>query len=135
MSLRDISLKAKEMGMDNLMVISERDGNPNGMEVYLEGELFASLKLTVDFSLPKGRMKKDQLCLRCEVDELEDIASKIFEIPHETSDESNCNRLWIKTNKRKSIPVMEFFDTDGELTGPRINIYEYKLQDEAYESP
>ena len=122
------------MRTNRVGVISEKDGNPNGMEVYDDGELFATLKLTVDFSLPKGRVKKDEICLRCEVGELEELASSIFEIPPETSDESNCNRLWIKTHRTKSTPVMEFFDVDGKPTGPRIHIYEFKLQDEADES-
>lgn len=132
MSLRDVSLKAKEMGMDNLMVIFEKDGNPNGMDVYLEGELFASLKLTVDFSLPRGRMKKDQLRLRCEVDQLENNISKIFQIPPEYSDESSLNRLWIRT--KKSIPVMEFIDSQGQTTGPRIYLRELKIVGEEDES-
>lgn len=135
MSLRDVFLKASEMGTNRVGVISEKDGNPNGMEVYEDRELFATLKITVDFSLPKGRVKKDEMCLRCEVGELEELASHIFEIPLETSDESNSNRLWIKTHRRKSTPVMEFFDRDGKPTGPRIHIYDCKLHDEADESP
>jgi U3 small nucleolar ribonucleoprotein protein IMP4 len=127
MSLRDVFLKTREMGMDRLAVISERDGNPNGMDIYIDGELFTSIKLTVDFSLPKGRIKKDQICLRCEVDELEDFIPKIFEIPLEDSVESDCNRLWIRTSKQKSTPVMEFFDAKAQPTGPRIYIYEWEL--------
>ncbi len=133
MSLRDVFLKANEMGAKRVMVISERDGNPNGMDIYVESELFASLKLTVDFSLPKGRIKKDQLCLYCEVDELEQLNSNVFKIPLE-SDESDSNRLWIRTHKQKSTPVMEFFDAKGQLTGPRIYIYECKYTGEVDES-
>lgn len=134
MSLRDVFLKASEMGTNRVAVISERDGNPNGMEIFRDGELYATLKLTVDFSLPKGRFKKDEICLRCEVDELRDIAGEIFQIPLEKSDESNSNCLWIKAHQRKKTPVMEFFDMRGQATGPRIYIYECKLIEEVDES-
>jgi U3 small nucleolar ribonucleoprotein protein IMP4 len=134
MSLRDVFLKANEMGLKRVGVISERDGNPNGMDIYVESELFASLKLTVDFSLPKGRIKKDQICLRCEVEEFEHLNSNVFEIPLESSDESNSNRLWIRTHEQKSTPVMEFFDAKGQLTGPRIYIHDFKFAGEVDES-
>jgi U3 small nucleolar ribonucleoprotein protein IMP4 len=142
MSLRDVFLKAKELGMNRVAVISEKDGNPNGMEVYKDGELYTTLKLTVDFSLPKGRMKKDKIRLRCEVDELEKPIREIFKIPLEDSDksdpewkDSDCNLAWIRSHKRKSTPVMEFHDVKGELTGPRIYIYQCKLQEEVDDSP
>ncbi len=133
MSLRDIFLMAIEMGANRVVVISEKDGNPNGMEVYGNGELLATLKLTVDLSLPRGRFKRDEICLRCEVDGIEDIVSSVLEIPPETSDESDCNRLWIKSHKRKSTPVMEFFDMEGKPSGPRIHIHQCKW-DEADEN-
>lgn len=132
MSLRDVFLKANQMGMDHLAVISERDGNPNRMDVYIRGELFASLKLSVDFSLPRGKVKKDQICLRCELEELKDIISKIFQIPHENSDESRNNLLWIRTKKSK--PIMEFTDDKGQFTGPRIYIHELELAGDNDES-
>ncbi|HHY00201.1 MAG TPA: Brix domain-containing protein [Methanothermobacter sp.] len=135
MSLRDVFLKASELGTNLVAVISEKNGNPNGMEIYEDGELFATLKLAVDLSLPQGRIQKDETSLRCEVDELEDLASKIFQIPLENSEKSNCNCLWIKTHQRKSTPMMEFFDGDGKPISPRIHIYECKLQDEANENP
>jgi len=135
MSLRDIFLKVKEMGMNGLMVISEQDGNPNGMDVYLEGELSASLKLTVDFSLPRGRIKKDEIRTRCEVEELKDFIPWIFGIPlEEPGEHSNCNLLWIRTRKQKSAPVMEFFNANGQPTGPRIYLQGWKLTGEENDS-
>lgn len=133
MSLRDVFLKAKEMEVGKVAVISESDGNPNGMDFYHDGELFISLQLTVDFSLPKGRMNKDNLCIRCEVDELKDISTEIFPIPLEDSSDnsqvknSDCNLLLIRTSKQKSRPLLEFFDGKGQATGPRIYIQEWKL--------
>ncbi|MCC7550033.1 MAG: Brix domain-containing protein [Methanobacterium sp.] len=135
MSLRDIFLKVKEMGMDGLMVISEQDGNPNGMNVYLEGELFASLKLTVDLALPKSRIKKDEIRIRCEIDKLKDFIPRVFRIPLEESGEDlEGNLLWIRTRKQKSAPVMEFFDINGQPTGPRIYLQGWKLTGEENDS-
>lgn len=133
--------------MGRVMVISERDGNPKGMDIYMDGELFASIELTVDFSLPKGRMKKNETCLRSEVEELKELICQIFDIPleREGSDypkqkskylepKSDCNLLWIRPHQRKSIPVMEFFDANGQPTGPRVYLYQWKLSEEADES-
>ncbi len=126
MSLRDVFLKAKEMEADRVVVVSERDGNPNGMEIYQDGELFISLQLTVDFSLPKGRMKKDNLCIRCEVDELKDISPEIFAIPLEEPPKySDENLILIRTSKSR--PLIEFFDGKGLATGPRIYIQGWKM--------
>lgn len=142
MSLRDVFLKANQLGMSRVMVISEKDGNPNGMDVYVDGELFATMKFTVDFSLPKGRMNKDAISLRCEVKKLKHVTQEIFDIPPENSHESDynkehksdCNLLWIRTHKRKSTPVMEFFDAHGQPTGPRIYIIESEFAGEVDES-
>ncbi|NYB53023.1 MAG: Brix domain-containing protein [Methanobacteriaceae archaeon] len=150
MSLRDVFLKAGEMGTNQVAVVSERDGNPNGMEVYRDGELFATLKISVDFSPSKGRIVKDDLRLRCQVDELEKIISRIFGIPLEESRsdyyeklsfkqkqklkyrevKSDCNLLIIRTHQKKSTPVMEFFDASGKPCGPRIYLHQCKLEDE-----
>jgi U3 small nucleolar ribonucleoprotein protein IMP4 len=128
MSLRDVFLKAKEMGKDRVAVVSERDGNPNGIEIYDHGELFISLQLTVDFSLPKGRMNKDKIRLRCEVDELTTLAPEIFAIPLEDSeDQSDQNLVLIRSSVKKSIPMLEFFDKNGQATGPRIYLQGWKL--------
>ena len=126
MSLRDVFLKAKEMELDWVALVSERDGNPNGMEIYQDGELFMSLQLTVDFSLPKGRMKKDKLHIRCEVDELTDLFPEIFEIPLEEPQEySDENLILIRTSKSR--PLIEFFDGKGLATGPRIYLQGWKM--------
>jgi len=126
MSLRDVFLKANEMEEDRVAVVSERDGNPNGMKLYQDGELFISLQLTVDFSLPKGRMKKDNLHIRCEVDELKDISPEIFEIPlEEPGENSDENLILIRTSKSR--PLIEFFDGKGLATGPRIYLQGWKM--------
>lgn len=126
MSLRDVFLKAKEMEADMVVVVSERDGNPNLMDFYHNGEFFISLLITVDFSFPKGRMKKDNLHIRCEVDELRDIFPEIFAIPLEEPQEySDENLILIRTSKSR--PLIEFFDGKGLATGPRIYLQGWKM--------
>jgi U3 small nucleolar ribonucleoprotein protein IMP4 len=128
MSLRDVFLRAKEMEKDRVAVVSERDGNPNGIEIYHHGELFISLQLTVDFSLPKGRMNKDKIHLRCELDELTTLAPDILAIPLEDpGEQSDQNLVLIRSSVKKSIPVLEFFDKNGQATGPRIYLQGWKL--------
>jgi U3 small nucleolar ribonucleoprotein protein IMP4 len=133
MSLRDVFLKAKGMEADWVLVVTERDGNPSGMEVYQDGELFTSLQLTADLDGSRGKkervkMKKDKLHLRCEVDELTDLVHKIFSIPLEDPrNPSDSNLLRISFNKQKSRPLLEFFDDNAQVTGPRIYLQEWKL--------
>ncbi len=121
------------METDRVVVVFERNGNPNRMDFYQDGELYISLLITVDFSLPKGRMEKDNLCIRCEVDELKDLSTEIFAIPLEDSitdlqgKNSDCNLLLIRTSKQISRPLLEFFDGKGQATGPRIYLQEWKL--------
>lgn len=130
MSLRDVFIKAKEFGFRDVAVLSERNGNPNGMEVYRDGEFFLSLELTVDLSPPKGRMKKSKLALRCDSEDFKDLAASIFGLSPETdySKTPQNNLLWIKkAEDKKSKALMEFYDASGKITSPRVYIKDWKL--------
>jgi U3 small nucleolar ribonucleoprotein protein IMP4 len=127
MSLRNVFLKAKEMDKVQVAVVSERDGNPNGIEFYQDEKPFMHLQLTVDFSPPQGRVNKDKIHLRCEVDELTPLVTKIFNLPlEEPGKQSDENLALLRSSAKKSIPVMEFFDKNGQATGPRIYLQEWQ---------
>jgi len=132
MNLREIFLMAKEMEFDRVAVISETKGNPSAMEIYLEGKPLTSLYLTSDISLPKGRMNKNQILLRCDLEEFKDLAMTIFDMPLETKGKSYKklpqNLLWIKrAENRKSKVLMEFYDSNSQLTSPRIYLNNWKV--------
>jgi len=121
MSVREVFLKAKEMGFDRVAIISERDGNPSGLDIYLEDELIFSTKITVDLSAPKGRMKKDQTFIRCDLEDFKKLAVFIFAVPMENPQaKTEDNLIWIKDTQKQYQGIVEFYDTKGLIIGPRI---------------
>jgi U3 small nucleolar ribonucleoprotein protein IMP4 len=128
MNIREVFLKAKEMGYQRVAIISEKNGNPSVIDVYRESEPLISLKVTVDLSLPRGRMKKDQNRLRCDRDDLKHQAGVLFGIPEEnTQDRSESNLIWIKNEKNGDRAVFEFYDRDAKPISPRIYLQDWKL--------
>jgi U3 small nucleolar ribonucleoprotein protein IMP4 len=125
MSLREVFLKAKEMEFDRIAIISERDGNPNGLDIYLERELIFSTKITVDLSAPSGMIKKNQTVLRCDLEDFKNLAISIFAVPMENPQaKTGANLIWIKSTQKKYQGIVEFYDSKGLLNGPRIFLYE-----------
>ena len=121
MSIREVFLKAKEMEFDRIVFISESDGNPSGLDIYLENELLLSKKITVDLSAPRGMMKRDQTVLKCDLEDFKGIASSIFDVPMENPQaKTTHNLIWIKGTQKQNQGVIEFYDTKGLLNGPRI---------------
>jgi U3 small nucleolar ribonucleoprotein protein IMP4 len=121
MSIRDVFLKAKEMECDRIVVISERDGNPSGLDIYLKDELILSKKITVDLSAPRGRMNKEQTVLRCDFESFKNLAVSIFDVPMENPQaKTKHNLIWIKGTQKKYQGNIEFYDSKGLLNGPRI---------------
>jgi U3 small nucleolar ribonucleoprotein protein IMP4 len=125
MSVREVFLKAKKLKFDRIAIISERDGNPSGLDIYLDGELIFSTKITVDLSAPSGRIKKDQTVLRCDLEDFKNLAVSIFAVPMENSQTKTENNLiWIKGTQKKYQGIVEFYDSKGLLNGPRIFLYD-----------
>jgi U3 small nucleolar ribonucleoprotein protein IMP4 len=121
MNIHEVFLKTKIMGFDRVAIISEKNGNPSGLDIYLEGELIISKKITVDLSAPKGRMKKDQTVLRCDLEDFKNRAVSIFAVPLESSNaKTEYNLIWIKGNQKQYQGIVEFYDSKGNINGPRI---------------
>jgi len=124
MSIRKVFLKAKEMEFDRVVIISERDGNPGGLDIYLENKLILSKNITVDLSAPNGNMKKDQTVLRCDFEAFKNMAVSIFDVPMENPQEkTKKNLIWIK-DIQKYQGIIEFYDSKGLLNGPRIFLHQ-----------
>ena len=139
MSIRDVILKAKALGHLKIAVISEMKGNPSRMDFYdSEGEIILSFAITVSNSIASGRIQKKKLHLRWELNKKTDIKDKIIsllEIPEDKADlfkkpdlqkegepKKNSNLLLVKKDEKGSKVVVEFFDRQGQITGPRIYI-------------
>jgi len=121
MNIHEVFLKSKIMEFGRVAIISEKDGNPSGLDIYLEDELIISIKITVDLSAPRGRMKKDQTVLRCDLEDFKNRAVSIFAVPLENPHEkTEDNLIWIKGSQKQYQGIVEFYDSKGILNGPRI---------------
>lgn len=139
MSIRDVLLKSKVLGYTKTAVISEIKGNPSRMDFYdSEGDIILSFDITVSNPIASGRIQKKRLHLKWDLDKKMDIKDKIIsiiEIPEDKPDlykiestlkegESvkDSNLVLIKKGEKGSKAVVEFFDRQGQITGPRIYI-------------
>ncbi len=123
MSLRDVLIKSSQVNFNRIIVISEMKGNPSRIEILnSNGDSLISLNVTVSITSFSGRIKRDKLTIRCELKELKTNIISILGIFAENTERSmsNSNLLWIKKGRKGSEGVVEFYDQDGHLTGPKI---------------
>ncbi|MEN6329494.1 MAG: Brix domain-containing protein [Methanobacteriaceae archaeon] len=125
MSLREVFLKAKELGFEFVIVISERDGNPNRLEFFKSNEESeAHILITADLSPPSGKTQTKHLSFRCDEPELADFFSSFLKI--KSNNNQNSNLIWIKQADHAQRTVMEFYDNKGNLIRPRIYLKDWK---------
>jgi U3 small nucleolar ribonucleoprotein protein IMP4 len=125
MGLREVFLKAKELGFDHVMVISERNGNPTRMEFFTgDKEPEAYLLIGADLSPPSGKIHKKVLSLRSEEPALSALLMSFLKI--KVNSEENSNFIWIKKTDQNQRIVMEFYDNKGKLIRPRIYLKDWK---------
>jgi U3 small nucleolar ribonucleoprotein protein IMP4 len=124
MSLRDVLIKSSQLNFNRIIIISEMKGNPSRIEIVnSSGDSLISLNVTVSITSSSGRMEKDKLSIRCEMEELNETITSIlgiFEENKEIRSLTNSNLIWIKKGLKDSKGVVEFYDKDGHLTGPKI---------------
>ncbi|WJI09033.1 Brix domain-containing protein [Methanobacterium sp. CWC-01] len=130
MSLREVFLKAKELGFDSVMVISERYGNPSRLEFFTGNEEpEAYILISTDLSQPSGKIHTENLTLQCEEPALSDFLSNFLKIGLDSNEISNyksSNLICIKKTGQTQRTVMEFFDNKGNLIRPRIYLKDWK---------
>jgi U3 small nucleolar ribonucleoprotein protein IMP4 len=129
MSSREVFLKAKELGFDSVMVISERDGNPSRLEFFnANEELEAYFLISTDLSPPTGKIQTENLTLHCEELALADFLSKFLKIRlvHNDTHHKSSNLIWIKQTGQNQKMVTEFYDNRGNLIRPRIYLNDWK---------
>ena len=126
MSIRDVQLKSSELGFDKIALVSEEKGNPSRMDFYnVTGELVLSLELTVGIpnsnADSKSRVKTENLCIQSEVEELNELGN-IMGIPKFKEGSANENLLVIKEGDDKNRAIIEFYGSNGIITGPKLFI-------------
>jgi U3 small nucleolar ribonucleoprotein protein IMP4 len=128
MSMRDVLLKASELGSSRVALIHEFQGNPSKITFYDDGgnEL---ISLDINVSIPENRIhiQKDQLTLRCEMSELEDMGY-VFQL--ESNPVSESNYLLVKESSNQYKAVLEFYDRHGIFTGLKIFVKDYQKGDD-----
>lgn len=128
MSLRDVLIKSDNLNFNRIIIISEMKGNPSKIEILnSSGDSLISLNATVSITSLSGRIEKDRLSIRCEIEELKKDINPILGIFVEDNEESisNSNLIWIKKGYKDNEGVIEFYDQDGHLTGPKIYLKNY----------
>lgn len=127
MSLRDVLLKSSQLGFDKTAVVSETKGNPSKIDFYNEkGDIVLSMDVTVSITNSKGRLKIKELYLKSEMDDL-NILGELLGIPkcRETLKQENILILKRGDNERRAI--IEFYDSKGFITGPKIYIKDWRI--------
>lgn len=144
MSMRDVLLKSRDIGYSKIAVISETKGNPSRIEFYnIDGDSLIKIDITVTNSLASGRIRKKKLHLRWELNQSKsDLKEKIISIigipedhveqiktgnttlKEEIKQYRNSNLILLK-EENSGRCMVEFYDQDGQITGPRIYIHKY----------
>jgi U3 small nucleolar ribonucleoprotein protein IMP4 len=127
MSMRDVLLKASDLSCSRIALIHEYQGNPSKITFYDE-EGNEIISLDVNVAIPENRIniQKDQLTLKCELSELEDMGN-VFKL--ESNSKSESNYLLIKESSNQYKAVLEFYDRHGLFTGLKIFVTDFKKGD------
>lgn len=149
MSIRDVLLKSSALGYNTIVIISEWKGNPSRIDVYgPEGDLILNLDITVSNSLSSGKIDKNNLSLRWELDNPKENNNKkikekiisLIKVPENskkapesfnksrsTEQNSYKNLILLKEGTKGSKAVVEFYDQQGTITGPVIYIHQCSM--------
>jgi len=124
MSIRDVFMESSNR-LEKTAIISEMKGNPSRIDIYDEkGKIILSMDITVALSKKNVDVRKEQLSLRCEIDDLREKLLDIFDVT-ENKDKSNLNCIWVKRGQKKRA-VIEFYDGNGLQTGPKIYLNDWR---------
>jgi U3 small nucleolar ribonucleoprotein protein IMP4 len=120
MSLRDVLIKSSQLNFNRIIIISEMKGNPSRIEILnSNGDSLISLNVMVSITSFSGKIEKDKLSIRCEIEELKKDIIPILGI-FAAAERSTSNLIVIKNGRKGSEGVVEFYDQNSYLTGPKI---------------
>jgi hypothetical protein len=95
-------------------------GNPSRIEILnSNGDSLISLNVMVSITSFSGKIEKDKLSIRCEIEELKKDIIPILGI-FAAAERSTSNLIVIKNGRKGSEGVVEFYDQNSYLTGPKI---------------
>lgn len=125
MSLRDVLIKSSQLESNRIIIISEMKGNPSRVEILNpDGDSLLSFNITISITSSSGRIKENEFRLRCEREDLKERIISILGLVAENYQKStDSNLVWIKKGRKSGEEVVvEFYDHDGHITGPKIYV-------------
>lgn len=144
MSMRDVLLKANDLGYSHVAVVYEYNGNPSKI-TFFDSYGDEILSMTINVALPENRIniKKEDLSLKCDLEEmsiLENILISFDDKPLDVSKmdkndfddylSDDSNYIWIKESNKDDKnykAILEVFDSKGLCTGFKIFIKNFKI--------
>lgn len=122
MSLRDLSLKALDLEENYILLVYEAHANPNEM-VFLNGvEELLRLKISISINTTRLNIDPFELSIVSDFKELDKI-SEYFGFKLLNDDDSD----YIYIKKKNNEAIMDFIDSNGESTGLKVFIKDYKF--------
>lgn len=155
MSMRDVLLKAANLGYSYVAVVFEYNGNPSKI-TFFNSEGSEILSMTINVALPEKRIniQKEDLSFKCDLEEMAILGDilQLKTLDDFESDESDkygldfedfqeSNLITIKNSKSDDFKyndskqdykaIIDVFDKKGICTGFKIFIKNFKLEDSA----
>jgi len=132
MSMRELQLKSRSLGYDNVALVYQMKGNPSKISfVSNEGEEILVILGSVNTTNERLHIKTDELSFYSDYPELNPLKD-IFPIVKDSRDKSSkANHIYVEKleedfedhkDYNKKIAIIHFFNRDGEDTGLKVNV-------------
>ncbi len=123
-SLRDLLIKAAELGHDSLVLVYQIKGNPTKLTFYdLEGEEKLALLVSVNTTNERLHIKPEDLKIKSGVEELDCLAEILgFELTNEPLDSNYVRISYADYDDEKNFAMIYFVNKKGEQIDLQINV-------------
>lgn len=123
-SLRDLLIKAAELGHDSLVLVYQIKGNPSKLTFYdLEGEEKLALLVSVNTTNERLHIKPEDLKIKSGVEELDCLAEILgFELTNEPLDSNYVRISYADYDDEKNFAMIYFVNKKGEQIDLQINV-------------
>ena len=123
-SLRDLLIKASELGHDSLVLVYQIKGNPSKLTFYnLDGEETLALLVSVTTTNERLHIKPQDLKIKCGVKELECLAEILgFETTTEPLESNYVRISYADYDDKSNFAIIYFVNKKGEQIDLKINV-------------
>ncbi|MBR5503494.1 MAG: ribonucleotide-diphosphate reductase subunit beta [Methanobrevibacter sp.] len=123
-SLRDLLVKAKQLGHDGLVLVYQIKGNPSKLTFYdLESNEKLALLVSVNTTSERLHIKPEELKIRSTVRELDILAEVLgIEVTTEPQDSNYIRISYADYDDESNFAIIYFINKKGEQIDFRINV-------------